>query len=89
MAHGFDVVKYHYFHQKLGYSSLKKEQLDIIVGFLNGRDVITASVTNRTWETDTLLCLYSLGDSMAWTNYVINLLLYWSFKNTLFSYHER
>ena len=45
MAHGFDVVKYHYFHQKLGYSSLKKEQLDIIVGFLNGRDVIAVLPT--------------------------------------------
>ena len=45
MAHGFDVVKYHYFHKKLGYSSLKKEQLDIIVGFMNGRDVITVLPT--------------------------------------------
>ena len=26
----------------------------------------------------TLLCLYSLGDSMAWTNNVTNLPLYWS-----------
>lgn len=31
--------------QKLGYSSLKKEQLDVIVGFLNGRDVFAVLPT--------------------------------------------
>ena len=39
MAHGFDVINVITISiQKLGYSSLKKEQQDIIVGFLNGRD---------------------------------------------------
>ena len=48
-----------------------------------GMDVIAVwyggyrSVTDRIWE-NTLLCLYSLDDSMAWTNNVINLPLYWS-----------
>ena len=76
MAHGFDVVKYHYFHQKIGYSSLKKEQLNIIVGFLNGRDVITMFLTGF-GKTLCYACI-PLDDTMAWTNYVINLPLYWS-----------
>ena len=48
MVHGFDVVNVITISiQKLGYSSLKKEQLDTIVGFLNGKDVFAILPTAR------------------------------------------
>ena len=73
MAHGFDVVNVVTISiQKLGYSSLKKEQLDIIVGFLNTIGMLLQ------------YCRLDLGKHfvmlvfpwylMAWTHYVINLL---------------
>ena len=43
MVHGFDVINV--IPQQLGYSLLKKEQLDIIVRFLNGSDVFTVLPT--------------------------------------------
>ena len=46
MVHGFDVINVITITiQKLGYSSLKREQLDIIVEFLNSRDVFAILLT--------------------------------------------
>ena len=45
LAHRFNVDVITASIQKLGYSSLKKEQLNVIVRFVNGRDVFAVLPT--------------------------------------------
>ena len=64
MVHGFVVINVIIITiQKLGYSSLKKEQLNIIVGFLNGTDVF-AILPTEIGKTLCYACIPLVFDGM-------------------------